>query len=60
MNLRKKEKLIKHSSYNKRDPIHQRIPAHDTTITVGDFTGKIGTEEESFETNIRKGILKKV
>jgi len=30
--------------YDKHNQIYQRIPAHDTTVIVGDFNTKIGRE----------------
>jgi len=43
--MEEKEELFKDCFYNKLNQIHQRIPAHDTKIIVGDFKSKIGREE---------------
>jgi hypothetical protein len=43
--MEEKEELFKDCFYNKLNHTHQRIPAHDTKIIVGDFQAKIGKEE---------------
>jgi hypothetical protein len=42
--MEEKEELFKDCFYNKLNQTHQRIPAHDTKIIVGDFKAKIGRE----------------
>jgi len=39
-----KNELVKGSFYDKCNPVYQRIPAHDTTVVVGNFNTKIGRE----------------
>jgi hypothetical protein len=39
-----KDELAEGSFYDKHNQIYQRIPAHDTTVIVGDFNTKIGRE----------------
>ena len=43
--MEEKEELFTDCFYNKLNQTHQRIPAHDTKIRVGDFKAKIGREE---------------
>jgi len=39
-----KNELVKGSFYDKHNQMYHKIPAHDTTVVVGNFNTKIGRE----------------